>query len=143
MTESSKSFKEQLEKLIELFKKVKQNTEKQYIPGVDPTFYQNIDLIIQNYNIIKDNIPDEIVEQLGKPIQDMMVQIIKQLKEELGEIVMKEEPENTPRADDNKESSIKELKRTITEIDDLLADSELSDDEINKLLDERNRLSTE
>ncbi len=153
--DSNKNFIHQLDELIALFEKLKEKAAKEGLLFKDDPMYKNFELLTGNYKLIKDNIPPELIEEMGEPIKQMIIKMINQLKEELGisedittndiekksnlefvdpmiENIISENP------DDNlKDEGIdKELKR----IDKLLKDGNLSEKEINNLLDRRAEL---
>jgi len=94
------------------------------VPGIDKTFFQNFDFVLNNYEMIKDQLSDEMLEQFGAPIQTLIETLINQLKDELGEDFYKLEP-------------TKEMSDDLNEIEKLLKSNELSNDDIDALLDKR------
>jgi hypothetical protein len=124
MTDPHKSFREKLDTLIELFKRVREKSLDKDIPGIDNSFFQNFDFVLNNYEMIKYQLSDEMLEQFGAPIQTLIEQLIEQLKDELGEDFYSSEP-------------MKELSEDLTDIDSLLKSKDLSNDQINELLDKR------
>lgn len=127
MDDKNKTFREKLDQLISLFKKVRARTEKEKMPGFDKSLFFNFDMVLNNYEMIKNHLSDDILEQFGEPIQHMIEKLIEQLKDELGEV-----EESVP--------EIKEIRNDIIEIDELLKTSELSNDQINELLDKRTEI---
>jgi len=113
------NFKADLDKLIALFKKLR---EKKIFETMikDKEQIKNLDMVINNYDMIKDNIPDDIAKQLGAPIRKLILMLTEQLKDEI----------------DTVDKSDNELEL----IDNILAEGDLSEDEINNLLDRRNEL---
>jgi len=131
MSESSESFQKDLDQLIRLFKKMKEKSGQNQFSQIDPVFTQNIDFIINNYEMVKNNVPVDMLNRMGFPFQTMLHQFIDQLKEELGEDDLPvEEKTKLPVS----------LNEDITKIDILLKKPGLAEDEINELLDQRNRL---
>jgi hypothetical protein len=116
------NFKADLDKLIALFKKLR---EKNIFESMikDKEQIANIDMVIDNYNMIKDNIPDEVAAQLGKPIKTLILMLTEQLKDEI-----------------NTEDEVKNGENELEIIDNILTEGNLSDEEINNLLDRRNDL---
>ncbi len=127
MDEDIKSFKQNLDQLIKLFKKLKDRTSVNDIPGIDKMMYQNFDMFLNNYEMMKDRLSDELLSQFGEPIRIIIADLVKRLKEELGEIEHIEE----------KQEIINDIKK----IDELLKNPNLSEEEINRLLDERKVIS--
>jgi hypothetical protein len=127
MDEDIKSFKQNLDQLIKLFKKLKDRTSVNDIPGIDKRMYQNFDMFLNNYDMMKDKLSDELLSQFGEPIRIIIADLVKRLKEELGEIEHIEEKQ--------------EIINDIEKIDELLKNPNLSEEEINRLLDERKVIS--
>lgn len=127
MDEDIKSFKQNLDQLIKLFKKLKDRTSVNDIPGIDKMMYQNFDMFLNNYEMMKDRLSDELLSQFGEPIRVIIADLVKRLKEELGEVEHIEEKQ--------------EIINDIEKIDKLLKNPKLSEEEINRLLDERKVIS--
>lgn len=125
---SENNFLNQLDELIALFEKLRIKATKEGVILKDDPLYKNFELLAGNYKLIKNNIPPDLIEEMGAPIRDMITQMVNQLKDELGEDVKS----------DNSEDS---LQNELGKIDQLLADKNLSEDEINRLLDKRTDLS--
>ncbi|MCF8366416.1 MAG: hypothetical protein K9H16_11580 [Bacteroidales bacterium] len=139
MSDTNDAFEKDLEQLIKLFKKIKDKTGKEHFAYLDPAFAQNLDFIISNYEMVKNNLPKEMLSQMGLPFQQMMHEFIHQLKTELGEefsedSIAEEITETAPGV------LKKDLFDDIREIDAQLKKGGLSDEEINQLLDKRNSL---
>lgn len=130
MEDDNKSFREKLDTLIELFKKVREKSLNEDIPGVDKSFFQNFDFVLNNYEMIKNQLSDEMLEQFGTPIQTIIENLIRQLKEELGDDFSTSEP-------------MKELSSDLDDINSLLTSPDLSNDQINELLDKRANILSE
>ena len=120
-------FKNSLDELIEVFKRLKDKEQFKTILNND-TQLKNIEMLINNYDFIKNNIPDDILEDLGESIKELIIDLTKQLKQELNEI---DAEENKEYFDD------------INMIDNILASNDLSEDKINELLDKRNSLNND
>ena len=85
MENANDSFEKDLEQLIRLFKKIKAKTDAGQFAHLDPAFMQNLDFMINNFEMFKHNIPKDMFEQMGFPIQKLLKEFINQLKNELGE----------------------------------------------------------
>ena len=118
-------FKNNLDELIEVFKRLK---NKEYFKTMlnNDAQLKNIEMLINNYDFIKNNIPDDIQEDLGGNIKELIIDLTKQLKQELGDI-------------DTEEN--KEYFNDIDMIDNILTSRNLSENKINELLDKRNSLN--
>ncbi|MCF8235448.1 MAG: hypothetical protein K9G67_11135 [Bacteroidales bacterium] len=131
MSNEERSFKENLDLLIKLFKKLKGRTDIKEIPGIDKNMYQNFDLFLNNYEMMRDQISDELLMQFGEPMKKMIADLVDQLKDELGEETEIKEEETPQR---------QELRKDVKQIDQLLKNPNLSKEEIDRLLDERMKL---
>lgn len=116
-----------LDKLINLFKKFREKTMNEKIPGFDQNFFQSFDMIVNNYETIKHHIPKDFISQIGEPLREMIKNMIEQLQDELGE-EMKSKPE---------------VYSSILEIDKMLKYPDLSNEDIDQLLDKRTSLKSE
>ncbi len=130
MDEDKQAFKRNLDELIKLFRKLKDKTAVENMPGVDKAMYQNFEVFLSNYDSMKSHITDDLYEQFGKPMRKMIADLVAQLKNELSkeDIIKLEETEDV------------EIIKDIEEIDKLLKTPKLSSEEIDKLLDERSSL---
>ncbi len=128
--ESNAGFADHLDLLINLFRKLRGQHQDDQLPGIDRSFFQTVDILLQNYDMIRSTVPSEMLDQLGSPIHEVILELIDQLRQELGET---EEPNET----------IGDILSEIETIDSLLQESGLSSSEIDELLDERSRLMHE
>ncbi|MFC2107025.1 hypothetical protein ACFLRY_01690 [Bacteroidota bacterium] len=120
------------------------------IKGIDKNFYFNFEYLLNNYENMKDQISDELLDKFGEPVKEMIAGLVDQLKEELGEeelIKMQseeyEEIEEEPILnieEDIQPTSFDEINESIKKIDEKLSKGGLSEEEINKLLDQRMKL---
>ena len=125
-----RSFKENLDLLIRLFKKLKDKTPMDEIPGIDKNMYQNFDMFLKNYENMRDQISEELLQNFGEPMKKMIADLVEQLKGELGDDFEEEE----------QSVEMKEFRRDVAQIDELLKNPGLSEEEVNQLLDERMKL---
>ncbi|MBU1009913.1 MAG: hypothetical protein KKD74_07260, partial [Bacteroidetes bacterium] len=118
-----------------LFKKLvdKYPEGEQY--GINKFQFEQLKLFLQNYEMMKDQLTLEMMGQLNEPMKQMLSMFLKQLREELGEEAVEILPENQSIILENT-SEINDIER----IDKLLANPDLSPEQIDKLLDERSRL---
>ena len=133
MSTSDRSFNENLDLLIRLLRKLKDKSHFEGMPGVPKMFITNFDFFLQNYERMKDQISEQLLQQFGESIKQMVADMVDQLQEELdsGVIPDTEVEESVP--------VITGQKRTIEEIDELLKKPGLSEEEIDSLLDERKK----
>ena len=135
MATSDHPFSENLDLLIKLLRKLKDKSQFEGMPGVPKMFVMNFDFFLQNYDKMKDQISEQLLQQFGEPIKQMVADMIDQLKDELDTNMI-------PEAEQEVESPvITGHARTLAEIDNLLKNPSLSHEEIDKLLDERHNLN--
>lgn len=137
MSTNNQSFSEDLERLINLFKRLKDKlmNENQY--NIDKSFIQNIDLMIHNYEMIKGNMPPDMLNSMGEPIHKLMLQLLHQMNMEYGDVM-----EKTDTLSETPVLKIDSPKEEIQLIDDMLKRDQLVQAEIDKLLDRRAELMT-
>lgn len=133
MASEDRSFNENLDLLIKLFKKLKERTSLDELHGIDKTFYQNFEYLLGNYENMRDQLSEELLEKFGEPVKGMIASLVEQLKSELGD--------DFDEIDNAKEEKEIELPGDLREIDEMLKKPGLSGEEIDKLLDERSKLA--
>ncbi len=135
MGSDDRSFNENLDLLIKLFKRLKDKASFDNMSGIDKTFYQNFEYLLGNYENMRDQLSEELLSKFGEPVKGMIASLVEQLKMELdgdlGDLDL-DEPE---------EDKEMQLPDDIAKIDKMLKNPGLSNDEINKLLDERSKLA--
>ena len=126
-------FKKELDELFRLFKKLVENKDLNDVPGVDKYMLQQFQFFFNNYDKMKDQIADQLQGQFGESVKDMVRTLVQQLKEELDEDIMLnyDEDEEEPKV------QISEVGDTKAEIDEMLKNPDLTEEQINELLDRR------
>ncbi|MFA8451619.1 MAG: hypothetical protein ACEPOW_13080 [Bacteroidales bacterium] len=151
MDEKRESFKKKLDQLIKLFRKLKDKEDLRNMPGVDPMMYQSFEMFLNNYEMMKDQITDDLLNQFGDQMQVMISGLIDQLKEQLGEDFGLDEEEQDLIKDLKldipvEENTDEQEKQTLIQekldiIDKKLKEPGLSPDDMDRLLEERFKLS--
>lgn len=128
-------FRKDLDELFRLFKKMVETKPLGEVPGVDKFMLQQFQFFFNNYENMKDQIANQLQGQFGDSVKDMVSSLVQQLKEELG--------------DDDFTLEIKEVKPMVSienvgndksKIDEMLKNSQLTEEQINELLDKRAEL---
>ena len=119
-------FSKHLDELIELFSELRAQHNNESLEGLDAGFFRTIDILLDNYALIRRTVPAELLNQLGSPIREIVDSLIQQLRTELG------------RTAENETS--RRILAKIAEIDRKLTKSKLAPDTIDQLLDERANL---
>lgn len=129
-------FKKDLDELFRLFKKLVETESLDNIPGVDNMMLKQFQFFFKNYEGMKDQIGMQLQGQFGEPVKEMVSQLVKQLREQLGEdefTVIEDE-------DDENVVQISEKGMSVEDIDEMLKNPDLTEDQINELLDKRAEL---
>mgnify|MGYP006296054509 CR=1 FL=1 len=152
MKEENKSFSEKLDRLIKLFKKIKKRAENKNLEGIDRSFFSNFEMIVNNYESIKDTLSDDILNQIGEPFKQIIEEMIEKMEHEItqaentgqknGDFTLDTEKDDifTPPGYDGENKKNKSTEQEIKEIDNELKNGSLSIEQINDLLDRRSYL---
>lgn len=119
-------FREELQTLIELFKKYADKVAQGEIDGMDPELARQFKSMLGNYDMMKNVIPHQIPEQFREPFRQMIKSLIDQLREEV------RDAESIGYTD---EITGTDSSQTVDEIEDMLKKPGLSNEEVDKLLD--------
>ncbi|HSG67604.1 MAG TPA: hypothetical protein VK994_02780 [Bacteroidales bacterium] len=133
MGSEERSFNENLDLLIKLFKKLKERTSIDELHGIDKSFYQNFEFLLSNYENMREQLSEELLDKFGEPVKAMIANLVEQLKIELGE----EFGDLSGETEDKPEIKVPD---DLDKIDEMLKSPDLSEEEINKLLDERSKI---
>jgi len=136
-------FKQDLDELFRLFNKLmeKQEHGMDEIPGLNKAMLQQFKFFFQNYATMKDQIAYQLQGQFGEGVQEMVKSLIQQLREELDESefeIIEEKDEEIPI---HIQPSPDDPSKEIAEIDEMLKNPNLTQAEIDALLDRRSQLS--
>lgn len=139
---NDEKFRQELDELFKLFNRLMEQSNTENIPGVNNFMLQQFRMFFTNYETMKDDIAQQLQGQFGDSVKDMVHQLVVQLKNELGNddqfsintsVDIHVEPVKKP----VKESSIEQ---TLKELDNMLKNPDLTEDELNDLLDKRSKL---
>ena len=134
MSSEDRSFDENLDLLIKLFKKLKEKTSIDDLHGIDKTFYQNFEYLLSNYENMRGQLSEELLDKFGEPVKAMIASLVDQLKTELGDDIG-----DLNLVDEEVKPEI-EVPDDLSKIDEMLKNPGLSEEEVNKLLDERSKI---
>lgn len=129
-------FKKELDELFKLFKKLVEKKDLNEIPGVNQFMLQQFQFFFNNYDNMKDQIAEQLQGQFGDSVKDMVRTLVQQLKEELDE----DELLSISEDEDEPVVQIDQVGSSLAEIDELLTNPDLTEDQINELLDRRAKL---
>lgn len=129
-------FRKDLDELFRLFKKMVEKKPLDDVPGVDKFMLQQFQFFFNNYENMKDQIASQLQGQFGDSVKEMVKTLVEQLKEELDEDIMLEpyEEEEKPVV------SILNVGDDLKKIDEMLRNPNLTEEQVNELLDRRSNL---
>ena len=78
-------FKQELDELFRLFKKLVETQSLDDVPGVDSMMLKQFQFFFSNYETMKDQIGYQLQGQFGEPVKEMVSTLVKQLRAQLGE----------------------------------------------------------
>jgi hypothetical protein len=126
------NFRQELEDLFKLFKRLIEKEASEGIQGMDPQQVEQLKAFMARFDDVKEKLKVEEVHV--DPISKMMVSsLVKQLREELGPDALVD--------DDDTDLAIEEA-TTVEAIDELLKNPNLTDQEIDDLLDKRMQIQS-
>lgn len=128
------NFRQELEDLFRLFKRLVERESLDEIPGVDSQQIEQLKTFMAQFDNIKDQLKMEKVQV--DPFTKMMVStLVKQLREQLGDDI-----EGIGEIEESRHVAIEEP-TSIAAIDEMLKNPDLTDNEIDALLDKRSQFS--
>ncbi len=122
--------KKNIDELFRLFKKLIEEHPVEDMPGINKFQYEQLKLFLQNYESMKEHLSVEMMGQMNEPMRQMLAMFVKQLREQLGE-----------EATETQTVEHKTMQLDVERIDEMLRNPNLSEEEIDNLLDERARLN--
>lgn len=144
------NFKKELEDFFRLFKKLIEKESLGDLPGVDPQQVEQLKMFMAQFDDVKDELKVEMLHI--DPFTKMMIStMVKQLREQLGP---DDDEDETPHLDveeiiNQREEELKPLSdeaqrnlSLIETIDEQLKNPNLTDEEIDNLLDRRSQISS-
>lgn len=139
-----------LDDLLNMFKKLMENQDLDAIPGINEEQKEQLKMFLEDFDEMKDEMKVEIYK-LDPFTKQMMEMVMGQLKNFSGEGMPATLQETTPQEPPvNKEKQLTDIPGTtenleakIEAIDKQLRQSDLTDEEINRLLDERRAIMKE
>jgi hypothetical protein len=132
-------FRQELDELFKLFKKLMERHTMDDIPGVNKLMLQQFQMFFSNYETMKGDIARQLQSQFGDSVKEMVHQLVLQLREELGEDDMLIQDTSVDVNIVKKPEISKGL--TIEELDEMLKNPDLTEEEIDDLLEKRHKLS--
>ena len=137
-----------LDDLLNMFKKMMENQDLDAIPGIDEEQKEQLKMFLDDFDELKNDMKIEIYK-LDPFTKQMVGMVMGQLKNFAGDVqqVGSQTPSETPV---NKEKQLTDIPGTtenleakLAEIDKQLRNPDLSDDDLNRLLDERGAIMEE
>lgn len=136
-----------LDDLLNMFKKMMENQDLDAIPGINEEQKEQLKMFLEDFDELKDDMKIEIIK-LDPFTKQMVGMVMGQLKNFTGD--MPQTPTVPQEPPVNKEKQLTEIPGTtenleahLAAIDDQLRQPDLSDEDINRLLDERTAIMEE
>ena len=144
----NEDLKKQIEELLRLFKKVMEKYPPDDVPGIDKAQLEQIKEYLSQYDSIKDQFSVEMFGLMDNSMARQFISLlIKKLREQLGEDADVDElPESNIGEVEMKEKAFESLQTgenyqsLIDAIDAQLKNPDLTDEEMDALLDKRQKL---
>ena len=139
-----------LEDLLNMFKKMMENQDLDAIPGINEEQKEQLKMFLEDFDELKDDMKVEIYK-LDPFTKQMVGMVMGQLKNFTGDLQQNASPTTVPQEPPvNKEKQLTDIPGTtenleahLAAIDDQLRQPNLSDEDINRLLDERTSIMNE
>jgi len=144
----NEDLKKQIEELLRLFKKVMEKYPPDDVPGIDKAQLEQLKEYLTQYDSIKDQFSAEVFGMMDNSMARQFIQLlINKLREQLGEDDdIDELPESNIQDVEMKEKAFESLQTgenyqsLIDAIDAQLKNPDLTEEEMNVLLDKRLKL---
>lgn len=139
-----------LDDLLNMFKKMMENQDLDAIPGINEEQKEQLKMFLEDFDELKDDMKVEIYK-LDPFTKQMVGMVMGQLQNYTGNNPQVATPNTMPQEPPvNKEKQLNEIPGTtenleahLAAIDDQLRQPDLSEDDINRLLDERTAIMEE
>ncbi|MBR4560980.1 MAG: hypothetical protein IKO23_03565 [Bacteroidales bacterium] len=143
------NFNNGLDDLLNMFKKMMENQDLDAIPGINEEQKEQLKMFLEDFDELKDDMKVEIYK-LDPFTKQMVGMVMGQLKNFTGgqatanpTVVPQEPPVNKEKQLTDIPGTTENLEAHLAAIDEKLRNPELSDDDINRLLDERTSIMKE
>lgn len=141
------NFNNELEELLNMLKKLMEKQDLSSIPGIDPEQLEQLKMFVSQFDEIKSDMKFEIYK-LDPFTKKIISVIVNEMKDKLGaEVDLTPEQPTAEEIVTKKEKELKDITDTnerydslIATIDEQLRNSQLSENEINALLDKRSEI---
>ena len=140
--------KNKVNELFRLFKKVMEKYPPEDVPGIDKEQLEQLKSYLSQYDMMKDNISVEMFSMMDNGMANHFIDmLINKLREQLGDEADDQVAQNHIEDVEIKEKAFESLQTgenyqtLIDAIDAQLKNPELSDEEIDILLDKRQKLT--
>lgn len=138
-----------LDDLLNMFKKMMENQDLDAIPGINEEQKEQLKMFLEDFDELKDDMKVEIFK-LDPFSKQMVGMVMGQLKNLGGEQFADKQTNVSHEPPVNKEKQLTDIPGTtenleaqLAAIDNQLRNPELTDDDINRLLDERTEIMEE
>jgi len=134
-------FRQELDELFLLFKKLLEREGSGEISGVNKFMFQQFQTFFSNYENMKGDIARQLQDQFGDSVKDMIHQLVLQLREAVGDEYIYQQEDTSVNIDIKPSPKKANAVETVEQIDELLKNPNLTEEEIDELLERRHKLT--
>ena len=146
----NEELRDKVKELFRLFKKVMEKFPPDDVPGMDKEQLEKLKMYMSQYDMVKDNLNVEMFSMMDNAMANRFIDmLIQKLREQLGDEADEDEVQNHIEDVEVKEKAFETLptgenyQTLIDSIDEQLKNPALSEEEIDILLDKRQKLTND
>ncbi len=146
----NEELRDKVKELFRLFKKVMEKFPPDDVPGMDKEQLEKLKMYMSQYDMVKDNLNVEMFSMMDNAMANRFIDmLIQKLREQLGDEADEDEVQNHIEDVEVKEKAFETLPTgenyhtLIDSIDEQLKNPALSEEEIDILLDKRQKLTND
>ncbi len=146
----NEELKDKVKELFRLFKKVMEKFPPDDVPGMDKDQLERLKMYMSQYDMVKDDLNVEMFSMMDNSMASRFIDmLIKKLREQLGDDVDDDVVQNHIEEVEVKEKAFETLptgenyQTLIDAIDEQLKNPALTEDEIDVLLDKRQKMTND
>ncbi len=146
----NEELRDKVKELFRLFKKVMEKFPPDDVPGMDKDQLEKLKMYMSQYDMVKDNLNVEMFSMMDNAMANRFIDmLIQKLREQLGDEADEDEVQNHIEDVEVKEKAFETLptgenyQTLIDSIDEQLKNPNLTEEEMDILLDKRQKLTND
>lgn len=146
----NEELRDKVKELFRLFKKVMEKLPPDDVPGMDKDQLEKLKMYMSQYDMVKDNLNVEMFSMMDNAMANRFIDmLIQKLREQLGDEADEDEVQNHIEDVEVKEKAFETLptgenyQTLIDSIDEQLKNPNLTEEEMDILLDKRQKLTND